>query len=223
MTITGGGSPVMVMGTNLGGATAVYFGTTPAIIQGISPSSVSVMLPAHAAGTVDVTVVTPAGTSPTSPADQFTYQGGVGSGGPVILTVSPKSGPTTGGLPALIYGSNLDGAIAVYFGTTAAAIVSDNATTMEVRLPAHAAGTVDVTVVTPNGTSPLSPQDQFTFTSGGLPPSFQASMQPSASPSAQAATSPPAPSSAAVANALLGTGTDGLDMFFINRKVRRIS
>ena len=63
---TMGGYPVMLMGVNLGGATAVYFGTTPGVIQLDSATSMTVLAPAHAPGVVDITVVTPAGKSPQS-------------------------------------------------------------------------------------------------------------------------------------------------------------
>jgi hypothetical protein len=173
-----GGGPASISGFNLGGATAVYFGTTRAVILSDTPTMIQVTAPAHAAGTVDVTVVTPAGTSPTSPGDQFTYQSGTGNPGPVILNVSPATGPTTGGIPAMIFGSNLGDATAVYYGTTPAVIVSANATTLQVRLPPHPAGTVDVTVVTPEGTSPISPVDRFTYTDPGLPPSHLFVLKP---------------------------------------------
>ncbi|NUK13595.1 IPT/TIG domain-containing protein, partial [Streptomyces lunaelactis] len=57
---TAGGQTVTVTGTDLGGATAVNFGTKPAAITGNTAGSVSVITPAGA-GVVGVTVVTPGG------------------------------------------------------------------------------------------------------------------------------------------------------------------
>jgi hypothetical protein len=159
---TAGGYQVSIAGTNFTGATAVYFGSTPASIQTVGPTGINVLAPAHAAGPVDVTVVTPAGTSPITPADQFTYTGGQSSG-PIVYGTNPHSGSTTGGYQVIIYGANFDGTTTVFFGTTKAVLQTVTSTGISVLAPAHAAGTVDVTVVTPAGTSPITTMDQFTY------------------------------------------------------------
>ena len=71
-----GGTPVTITGTALGGTTAVRFGSQPAHpITVESSTQVSVIAPSDRAGTVDVTVTTPAGTSARIPADRFRYYG----------------------------------------------------------------------------------------------------------------------------------------------------
>ena len=83
---------------------------------------------------------------------------------PVVTAVSPVSGPVTGATSVTITGTDLNGATAVSFGATAAASFTVNsATSITAVSPAHAAGTVDVVVTTPTGTSPTSGADQFTF------------------------------------------------------------
>ena len=72
------------------------------------------MRPAGSAGTVDVTVTTPGGTSATSSADQFTY-----TAAPTVTAVSPTSGPGSGGTSVIVTGTDLANATAVKFGTTA--------------------------------------------------------------------------------------------------------
>jgi alpha-tubulin suppressor-like RCC1 family protein len=68
-----GGTTVTITGTHFTGATAVRFGTVGAEhFTATSETSITAISPAGA-GTVDVTVQTPAGTSATSPADHFTY------------------------------------------------------------------------------------------------------------------------------------------------------
>jgi hypothetical protein len=58
----------------------------------------------------------------------------------------------------------------VKFGTTAATITADSATSLTATAPAEAAGTVDVTVTTAGGTSATSAADQYTFVgSSGAP------------------------------------------------------
>jgi IPT/TIG domain len=70
----GGRTSVTITGANFTGATAVTFGVTAATSFAIvSDSQVTAVSPARAGGLVDVTVTTPAGTSATAPADQFTY------------------------------------------------------------------------------------------------------------------------------------------------------
>jgi hypothetical protein len=158
---TAGGTSVTITGTNLTGATAVDFGTTAATGFTVdSDTQITATSPAHAAGTVHVTVTTPAGTSATSPADEFTFV----TPAPAVTSVSPASGSTAGGTSVTITGTNLTGATAVDFGTTAATgFTVDSETQITATSPAHAAGTVHVTVTTPGGTSATSPADEFTF------------------------------------------------------------
>jgi hypothetical protein len=115
---------------------------------------------------VNVTVTTPAGTSATSPADQFTY---TAVAAPVVTALSPTSGPAAGGTPVTITGTGFTGATAVNFGTTAATGVTVvNDTEITATSPAGT-GTENVTVTTPAGTSATSAADQFTFTAVAAP------------------------------------------------------
>jgi hypothetical protein len=167
----------MISGANFTGATAVHFGSENAPeFQVNSSTLIAVNSPPGMAGTVDVSVTTPAGTSATSPADKFEFQG-PSSSPPVVTSVSPSSGPApneAGGpdVGVLIDGSHFIGATAVHFGSISApaplGIVS--ATEIGVVAPAEPPGTVvDVTVTTAAGTSALSPTDKFTYTAP-LPP-----------------------------------------------------
>ncbi len=72
---TSGGTSVTLAGTNLAGATAVRFGTTVGTINSTSPTSITVTAPAGTAGTVDLRVITPSGTSTVTPADRFSWVG----------------------------------------------------------------------------------------------------------------------------------------------------
>ena len=173
---TAGGSTVTITGTSFTGATAVYFGTTAATsFNVVSDTSITATSPAGTAGTVDVTVTTAGGTSATSSADQFTYTttttaapvggGGGGSVLPIVTSVSPDTGSTAGGTTVTINGDNLTGATAVDFGTTPATSFTVNSNgTITATSPAEAAGTVNVFVTEPGGTSSVVPADQFTYT-----------------------------------------------------------
>jgi hypothetical protein len=69
-----GGTTVTIYGYALNGATAVYFGGVAATSFTVNPDgSITVTAPAHSPGLVDIQVVTSAGTSDPTSADQFTY------------------------------------------------------------------------------------------------------------------------------------------------------
>ena len=158
-----GGDTVTVTGSGFTGATGASFGTVAASnLIPVSDTQLTVTSPQAAAGTVDVTVTTPAGTSTATPADQFTYVAAAAA--PAVTGVSPTSGSVAGGDTVTVTGSGFTGATGVSFGTVAASnlvLVSD--TQLTVTSPQAAAGTVDVTVTTPAGTSAATPADQFTY------------------------------------------------------------
>ena len=84
---------------------------------------------------------------------------------PSVSSVSPSSGSIAGGDTVTVSGYAFTGATAVNFGSTPAASFSvTNDTTISATSPAGAAlGGVDVTVITPGGTSPTSSSDSFTY------------------------------------------------------------
>lgn len=157
----GGGTKVTITGTNLRGATGVDFGTIPATSFGMNAAKtrITAYAPAQLAGVVDVTVTTPGGVSPTSPPDEFTYLP------PAITLARPANGPGDGGTQVKINGADLHDASAVMFGATPAIsfTVSGNGRQITAVAPPEAAGTVDITVVTPGGTSAVTAADEYTF------------------------------------------------------------
>jgi len=149
---------VTITGTNLSGATGVHFGTKLANILTDGATTMTVRTPAGAAGTVDVTVTTPQGTSARGSHDRYTYVAR-----PTVTRVSPASGSHLGGTTVTITGTNLSAATAVHFGTKLATVVSDGPTSITVRAPAASIGTVAVTVTTAGGTSATSPADRYRY------------------------------------------------------------
>ncbi len=108
---TTGGTSVTVTGTGFTGATAVTFGSTPA--TGVSVTSDISLTATAPALTVsgstrttmaDVTVTTPMGTSPTGPADEFTYT--YASGGFSTTISASTTTPTTGQSVTLTAGAS---------------------------------------------------------------------------------------------------------------------
>jgi hypothetical protein len=101
---------------------------------------------------------------------------------PVVAGLDPPFGPTGGGSTTIVFGSNLANASAVYFGSTPAFIIDSAANWVDVVVPPGPLGVVDVTVVTPGGTSAVTPADQFTYQGGGFGPSVRRPGRPSSHP-----------------------------------------
>ena len=69
-----GGIDVQISGYDIGTATQVLFGSTPASSFTVTgPGQIDAVAPPHAPAAVDVTVVTPSGTTAPSPASKFYY------------------------------------------------------------------------------------------------------------------------------------------------------
>jgi hypothetical protein len=150
----GGGTVVILTGTNFNNVSAVTFGSVPASVFYVNSSTqITAVSPAEATGTVDITVTTPAGTSGTSSADHFTYTA------PNTLSITSVgtaggAGPTGGGNGVLIVGTGLLGTSSVSFGSNAAlsfTVISDS--DIFAVAPAGSAGTVSLTVTTPAGSA----------------------------------------------------------------------
>jgi hypothetical protein len=183
-----GGTAVTITGTNLDDATSVKFGNTPAtgitvlprcwkkgggvICDPWGPEQIQVTSPAGSAGSADVTVTTPGGTSRVVPADEFTY-----NANPAIFSVTPNSGPA--GTLVTITGEGFDSTSTVSFGGTASTNVTYTPRCVAnicmggitVTVPAEpvltqylSGGQVDITVTTAGrGTSEISPQDLYSY------------------------------------------------------------
>jgi uncharacterized protein (DUF2141 family) len=84
---------------------------------------------------------------------------------PVISSINPSTGPTTGGTAITITGSNfVVGATAVQFGANSAAGVSCSSVTTCTATSPAGSGMVDVRLTTASGTSTDSSVDTFTYT-----------------------------------------------------------
>ena len=179
-----GATPIVLRGTGFSGpgfsSTVVSFGSstiTNSPCTGTLPcftvanaTTINVSTPAHAAGTVDVTVTTNAtdgstpSTSAATAADRYTY-----TVQPTVSEISPANGPKSGGTTVTVTGTGFSGATSVTFGGAAATamnIISD--TSLTAVSPASAnPGTVDVVVTASGGGSPVNAADQFSYVSQG--------------------------------------------------------
>lgn len=152
-----GGTLVTIEGSGFTGTTGVTFdGVAGTEVTVVDDSTLTVLTPAHAPGTVPVLVQHPGGEVT---AGDFTFLNV-----PSVTTIDPEQGPEDGGTVATVTGEGFTGATGVTFdGTpgTAFTVVSD--TEITVTTPAHGPATVDVVVLHPNGNSPAA---DFTYVAG---------------------------------------------------------
>jgi hypothetical protein len=167
---TAGGETVLITGTNFTDVTNVSFGGIPALAFTVnSATQITATTPASAPGVHDIQVTTVGGTSPITPADQFTY---IAAPAPAITQITPSSGSTAGGSVVTVVGSNFTGSSSVSFGTVVLdplefTVLSDTA--LVALSPPQPAGTVDIRVTTPSGTSPIVTADRFTYVAPSVP------------------------------------------------------
>ena len=112
----------------------------------LSQTSLYATVPAHAAGTVDVTVTNPDLGSATL-VNAYTYI----DAPPAISSLDPSSGPVGGTTQINIEGTGfVSGASVLFDGIVATDVYVLSQTSLYATVPAHAAGTVDVTVTNPD-------------------------------------------------------------------------
>jgi len=161
-----GGTSVTITGTDFTPGSTVSVDGGPAITPdsvALNGNSLTFTTPAHAAGTVPVSVTTGNGTS--NP-QQFTFDPAPVPA-PTATALAPDNGPTAGGTVVTITGTNfspgatvsIDGGPAITPNSIAA-----NGNSLTFTTPAHVAGPVDVTVTTATGET-----DPLVFTYGAPP------------------------------------------------------
>ena len=156
-----GGTTVTISGSGFEGATDVGFGGANAgPITVDSDSQITATSPGGE-GTVDVTVVTPTGTSAAGPQAQFTYESV--TAGPEVTAVSPDTGDPAGGTTVTITGWGFTDATDVGFGQVNVSDMSVDSDTQITVISPAGEGTVDVIVVTASATSAPGPQARFTY------------------------------------------------------------
>ena len=163
---TAGGTSVTITGADLTNAGFVYFGT-------VSGNQLRRELghpdhghqPERRGRHGHVTAITAGGDSSLSTADEFTYGSGAA---PTVTAVSPNSAQAAGS-SVTISGTNFANVKAVDFGAAAAtSFVVNSSTQITATCPAGT-DTVNVTVVTANGTSAVVGQPINCTYFGGVP------------------------------------------------------
>jgi hypothetical protein len=154
-----GGTAVTLTGQNfVSGATITFGGAAATSVVVASATQMTANTPAHAQGSVNVVVTNPDGQS-TTLASGFTFMGPA----PILSTVSPTSGPSTGGTSVTLNGSNfVSGATVTFGGAAATSVVVTSATQIKANTPPHVQGSASVVVTNPDGQS-ATLANGFTF------------------------------------------------------------
>ena len=150
-----GGTPITISGAYFTGAISVTIDGAPVInMVVVSSTTITAVTPAHAAGSVSITITTPSRTS-TFP-NAFSYASSS------ILSIVPNTGVVGGGALITISGNYLGGATSVTIGGAPATnLVVVSPTTITAVTPTGTLGPADVVVTTPGGTASLA--SAFTY------------------------------------------------------------
>ena len=141
-----GGTVVTLTGTSFQPGATVAFGSEQSTaVTVLSSVQINAMLPPESTGTVDVTVTNPGGES-ASLSSAFTY-----TTAPLVYSVSPISGPVTGGTSITIMGGGFENGAEVSFGGVAATSVAFvSSYELQAVTPASTSGTVSIVVTNPD-------------------------------------------------------------------------
>jgi hypothetical protein len=149
-----GGTTVTITGTGFAAGATVAFGSTAATsVTFVSATQLKVVAPAHAAGTVDVSVTTASGTSAHGVRDLFAY------GAPTVTSFTPTSGIT--GSSVTITGTAFVTGVKVKFGSLAASAKVLSGTQLKVTVPS---GAVPAAISVSDAQGTGSSSTQFTPT-----------------------------------------------------------
>lgn len=142
-----GGTEVTIVGSNFRtGLTVTIGGVAATNVQRTSPTEITAVTPAGAAGSVDV-VVTNNDTQSGTLEDGFTYVPA-----PTVTSLDPEVGSVDGGTVVEITGTGFSQGATVFFDADQATdVVVDSDTTLYATTPAHEPGWVDVKVENSDG------------------------------------------------------------------------
>lgn len=178
---TTGGTSVTISGANFLGSTVTFGGVAATSVSVTSSTSITAVTPPRStAGAVPVVVTNGDGQSASF--SSFTYT----TPGPSIASVSPASGPTSGGTPITITGTGtafVAGATVTVGGSPAGQVNVVNGTTITAIAPLGPSNgespihTFDVVVTNPDGTK-ITKSGAFQYT---FPPLSISSLTPGAS------------------------------------------
>ena len=139
-----GGQTTTITGSGFASDVQVAFEGQPATVLSRTPSALVAIVPSGPPGAADVTVVNGDGGRAVA-SNAYTYEADA-----VISSITPVSGPVTGGQSVTITGTGFAADATVQFGPLEAASVTVvDGTTIQAVTPVGAVGPVDVTVTNP--------------------------------------------------------------------------
>ncbi len=155
-----GGAAVKIIGENFqDGATVTIGGKAASNVIFVSPTELTVEVPAGVAGSADVVVTNPDGKSDTL-TDGFTY---TEPPPPTLTRLEPDNDVVAGGATVKIIGENFQaGSTVTIDGNTVSNMIFVLPTELTVVVPAGTAGNADVVVTNPDGKSDTL-ADGFTY------------------------------------------------------------
>jgi thiamine monophosphate synthase len=151
-----GGTRITLTGTDFLRGAVVQLGGVPAFAVDVtSPTTITAVTNAGAAGVVDVKVINPEANAGRNDTQSSTLTGGFTyDGAPTLASVSPITGSTAGGTTVTLTGAGFLTGASVVFGTSAATSVTVvSPTELTAVTPARAVGVVSVTVANPDNQS----------------------------------------------------------------------
>ncbi|MBL8878711.1 MAG: IPT/TIG domain-containing protein [Phycisphaerales bacterium] len=159
-----GGTVVTITGSNFGAATTATFGGVAATgVELLSDTQIRVTTPPNPAGRVTVVVDRGDGTAITEQ-NAFEY---VDPGAPPELAftrVEPDTGSAAGGETIELIGANFEVAMTVIIGgQRATGVTFVNPSKLRVVTPAHDAGLVSITIVSPDNVRAVSLSNSFEY------------------------------------------------------------
>ena len=158
-----GGTPIVIRGNNFTTASVVHIGGIEVPATFVDPTTLTTTTPpVPSPSAAHVRVTTGSGQSPESSADVFTY-----TNGPIVDSINPDNGPTTGAAIVVITGKNFAAPLSITFGGIAATSFNINSATQITVLspPNPVAAPVDVVVTKGTDVSPVGPNTKFTYLS----------------------------------------------------------
>jgi len=150
---TTGGTSIIITGTNFVNVSSVRVGGVAAVTYTVNSSTqITATTPLGTAGNQPIVVTTQTG----SASILFTYT----VPQPTITNVNPSSGPTTGGTPITITGTNFVGVSSVTVGGVAVTYTVNSSTQITATTPLGTAGNQPIVVTTQTGSASIL----FTYT-----------------------------------------------------------
>ncbi len=167
-----GGTAVTITGSGFIAGATVTIGGAATGVEVVSPSEIRAITSGSPAGTYEVIVSDANGTSSGGATFSYIGSGAKEGGAPVVTSIEPSSGPSTGGTQVTIHGGGFLASSAVSIGSLASSVRFISSTELKAITSATTAGSYEVVVSDADGTSARGPQ--FNYTSAAVPQIAQA-------------------------------------------------